>query len=374
MYIPIGLIAPLLVGRATLLVEAPFVCERCGLTTRAHAQVSATGMKGDQHQQVENCLRAARTVFDFTPCMQCGERHSPWWKLPGVVGGLLVLPMMFFVPIAFTLLVVARQSLVVGFGAAFAAAVVVASIATLEFRKRWRNSGGATFGPAPEGAAKLSEWPDFGMKFRPSQVLFIVASILGMAVFFTAASFIPGLFVVANGLDAAVSVRVGDDTLEVPGGEYRTLRLMPAERRVVVSVGGTAVAEEVIAVREGDDVTVYNVFGAAPVYSEIFDQLGDSTVPRLWCGQTQMRFKRVDDAFVDARLADSRSRVHVDLAANGWRECVRWFEKDEHAYIPAAHIAAAVLAVDPTNAEARKAAIRNFRRGGDDESADQLED
>jgi hypothetical protein len=141
-----------------------------------------------------------------------------------------------------------------------------------------------------------------------------------------------------NGLDRPVRVQVsGARTLEVPGGDWKSVRSAVGKVAITILADGRVVESDSIDVPRGSRTIVWNVLGAAPIYVEqvVYSSAEDKdsasrppAEPEILCGKSLLSRDRVDDEFQDSPKSVSMPkgsehvvRWHLGIAPGGAQTC-----------------------------------------------------
>jgi hypothetical protein len=172
-----------------------------------------------------------------------------------------------------------------------------------------------------------------------------------------------------NGLDVPVDVLVDGSKVPVAAGAKTDVRLRAGTRDVrVQSRSGELIDEGPFDVPGGFDVVVYNVLGAAPLYSaEVFygDSYGTPPEPAFFGGQRAVSRDNIDYVFteppssISVKSGESRTRRRFDLVPGGWLTTVSYLEQQKHQTIAAAELCRAISRAEPEDLKAR-AYARHF--------------
>ena len=105
----------------------------------------------------------------------------------------------------------------------------------------------------------------------------------------------------ANGLPAAVQVQVGSSHLEVAPHSASPITLENGKHKVEVKLKGEVIDQGELEVIRGIDAQVWNIGGAAPVYSELTHYAESNAPPpsehTSYCGQTLIHVADAQDFF-----------------------------------------------------------------------------
>lgn len=201
-------------------------------------------------------------------------------------------------------------------------------------------------------------------KVRKSEVVllgFTGASILAIFALFFWLNATSNVWIV-NALDVPVDVFVDGSKVPVEAGSREDVLLRAGTRSVrVQSRSGDVLEETPFDVPGGYDVVVYNVLGAAPLYSaEVTygSSYGTPAEPVFHGGKRAVTLDKINYVFreppesISIKSGESHTRQRFDLVPGGWPVTVNYLDQQTHQMAAAAELCRAVARAEPTNAQA----------------------
>ena len=184
---------------------------------------------------------------------------------------------------------------------------------------------------------------------------------------------------VVNGLKGSVTVAVGGVSIEVPGGQRRTLTARTGRQPVrVTDARGREIETGEILVDAGSHVLAWNVLGAAPLaHTTIPYGTPGGTIPdpRFFCGDNVVRVGRVDFVFKEPpaqiQLPDGARgavRQHLGIAPGGLSACAGALARRADAP-RATRLARALIAYEAQDPETVSSALALWWTAGKREEA-----
>lgn len=201
-------------------------------------------------------------------------------------------------------------------------------------------------------------------KIRKSEIVlfvFTVASILVIFALFFLLNASSRVWIV-NALDVPVDVFVDGSKVPVEAGARVDVLLRAGTRSVrVQSRAGDLLEESPFDVPGGYDLVVYNVLGAAPLYSgEVHygSMYGTPPEPVFHGGQRAVSQDKVDYVFreppesISIKSGESTIRRRFDLVPGGWPITVNYLDEQKHQTAAVAELCRAVARAEPENTKA----------------------
>jgi hypothetical protein len=192
-------------------------------------------------------------------------------------------------------------------------------------------------------------------------LVFTISSILGIFALFFLLNASSTAWIV-NALDVPVDVFVDGSKVPVEAGAKVDIRLRAGTRGVrVQSRAGELLEESPFDVPGGYDVVVYNVLGAAPLYSaevQYGSMYGTPPEPVFHGGQRAVSLDHIDYVFreppasISIKSGESTTRRRFDLVAGGWPITVNYLDEQKHQVTAVAELCRAVARAEPENMKA----------------------
>ncbi|WP_375761204.1 tetratricopeptide repeat protein [Corallococcus exercitus] len=142
-----------------------------------------------------------------------------------------------------------------------------------------------------------------------------------------------------NGLDSSVTVTAGKAHFTLPANDYLTRPMPVGPLEVDIQGEGGTWAHETVFVTDEGGLFVYNVLGAAPLYTRTVlysrNQAPGSVpepAPQLLAGTSFQRVGRIDYVLAeppksltsDESSGKTTSRIHLGMAPGGWTTSASW--------------------------------------------------
>ncbi len=201
-------------------------------------------------------------------------------------------------------------------------------------------------------------------KIRRGEVVllgFTGAAILGIFGIFFAINASSEVWIV-NALDVPVDVLVDGSKVPVEAATKTGVRLRAGMRSVRVQRRtGELIEEAPFDVPGGYDVVVYNVLGAAPLYSaqvEYGSSYGTPPEPTFFGGQRAISRDGVDYVFteppssISIKSGESKTRTRFDLVPGGWLTTASYLDQQKHDPAATAELCRAVARAEPEDQKA----------------------
>ncbi|RKG77367.1 tetratricopeptide repeat protein [Corallococcus terminator] len=170
-----------------------------------------------------------------------------------------------------------------------------------------------------------------------------------------------------NGLDVPVQIVAGDNRFDVPAEGRIKREIRQGLVDVDVSVKGAPLSHDTVYVTGDKDVRVYNVLGAAPLftaavhYTSSKNPRDSGVVPQPFAGATFQEFEDVDYTFTDPPQTLSTERKHgvitktqLGVLPGGWKMTLRFLLARERV-ADAGRVAQALLRATPDAPELMEA-------------------
>lgn len=173
-----------------------------------------------------------------------------------------------------------------------------------------------------------------------------------------------------NGLEIPVTVKAGGSRFTLEANAHVTRRMSYGASEVEVASEGRTLAHDTVVVTNERGLFVYNVLGAAPLYTSVIyyrvsprdDDEGSE--PQPLAGPSFQRLRPIDFVLTDPpstmemRKGDGQTvtRVHLGQAPGGWLTSLTWLAAS-HRTAEAAQLAEAIWKAMPETPGAEQAAF-----------------